>query len=79
MPNETNENTGTKRCVIYCRKSTSDGLDRDYTSIDCQTDTCKNFIMRHAGEGWRFTGTVYADGGFSGGNPGRLVCVCPAL
>ena len=36
-------------------------LDRDYTSIDCQTDTCKAYIERHAGEGWRFTGRVYAD------------------
>lgn len=60
-----------KRCVIYCRKSSSDGLDRDYTSIDCQTDTCKAYIERHAGEGWRFTGRVYADGGFSGGTTNR--------
>ena len=36
--------TAEKRCVIYCRKSSSDGLDRDYTSIDCQTDTCKAYI-----------------------------------
>jgi len=60
-----------KRCVIYCRKSSSDGLDRDYTSIDCQTDTCKAFIERHASEGWTFTGKVYADGGFSGGTTNR--------
>ena len=63
--------TAEKRCVIYCRKSSSDGLDRDYTSIDCQTDTCKAYIERHAGEGWRFTGRVYADGGFSGGTTNR--------
>ena len=60
-----------KRCVIYCRKSSSDGLDRDYTSIDCQTDTCKSYIERHANDGWRFTGTVYADGGYSGGTTDR--------
>ena len=62
---------GEKRCVIYCRKSSSDGLDRDYTSIDCQTDTCKAYIERHARDGWTFTGKVYADGGFSGGTTNR--------
>ncbi len=62
---------GAKRCVIYCRKSSSDGLDRDYTSIDCQTDTCKAYIERHASDGWTFTGKVYADGGFSGGTTNR--------
>ena len=71
MEKETNESAGAKRCVIYCRKSSSDGLDRDYTSIDCQTDTCRNFIERHRSEGWRFTGAVYADGGFSGGTTNR--------
>lgn len=71
MPNNTNDTQGTKRCVIYCRKSSSDGLDRDYTSIDCQTDTCRTFIERHANDGWRFTGAVYADGGFSGGTTNR--------
>ena len=66
MDNENQQTpTAEKRCVIYCRKSSSDGLDRDYTSIDCQTDTCKAYIERHAGEGWRFTGRVYADGGFA--------------
>ncbi|MCQ2368284.1 MAG: recombinase family protein [Kiritimatiellae bacterium] len=71
MTNNTNDTHGTKRCVIYCRKSSSDGLDRDYTSIDCQADTCKTFIERHKNDGWRFTGAVYADGGFSGGTTNR--------
>lgn len=62
---------GAKRCVIYCRKSSSDGLDRDYTSIDCQTDTCKAYIERHARDGWTFTGKVSAAGGFSGGTTNR--------
>lgn len=71
MQEENQHEIANKRCVIYCRKSTSDGLDRDYTSIDCQTDTCKAFIERHANEGWRFTGKVYADGGYSGGTTDR--------
>lgn len=71
MPSNTTDTQGMKRCVIYCRKSSSDGLDRDYTSIDCQTDTCRMFIERHANDGWRFTGKVYADGGFSGGTTNR--------
>lgn len=66
-----NEDAAQKRCVIYCRKSSSEGLERDYTSIDCQTDTCKAFIERHANEGWVFTGRVFADGGFSGGTTNR--------
>ena len=65
------ESTGKKRCVIYCRKSSSDGLDREYTSLDCQLDTCKTYIERHTEKGWVFTGQVYTDGGFSGGTTNR--------
>lgn len=60
-----------KRCVIYCRKSSSEGLDRNYTSIDAQRDTCLRFIENHASDGWQYTGQVFEDGGFSGGTTDR--------
>ena len=63
--------TAAKRCVIYCRKSSSEGLDRNYTSIDAQRDTCLRFIESHAGDGWQYTGQVFEDGGFSGGTTDR--------
>ena len=46
MPQQRTEapaSTAAKRCVIYCRKSSSEGLDRNYTSIDAQRDTCLRF------------------------------------
>ena len=74
MPQQRTEapaNTAAKRCVIYCRKSSSEGLDRNYTSIDAQRDTCLRFIESHAGDGWQYTGQVFEDGGFSGGTTDR--------
>ena len=71
MPPTTETECPGRQCVIYCRKSSSEGLDRDYTSIDAQRDTCMEYIRQHAADGWEFTGKVYADGGFSGGNTDR--------
>ena len=74
MPQQRTEapaSTAAKRCVIYCRKSSSEGLDRNYTSIDAQRDTCLRFIESHAGDGWQYTGQVFEDGGFSGGTTDR--------
>ena len=53
---ETPVSAATRRCVIYCRKSSSEGLDRNYTSIDAQRDTCLRLIESHAGDGWQYTG-----------------------
>lgn len=68
---ETSVSAAARRCVIYCRKSSSEGLDRNYTSIDAQRDTCLRFIESHAGDGWQYTGQVFEDGGFSGGTTDR--------
>lgn len=54
-----------KRCAIYCRKSTDHGMDQQYTSIDAQSDSCRNYIAAHAAEGWVVSG-VYADVAVSG-------------
>lgn len=54
-----------KRCAIYCRKSTEHGMEQEYTSIDAQRDSCRQYIMNHAAEGWVEAG-VYEDIGVSG-------------
>ena len=59
------------RCAIYTRKSSSEGLDGEYTSLDNQRDYCANYIASQRGEGWTELPTRYDDGGFSGGNLNR--------
>jgi site-specific DNA recombinase len=62
-----------KRCVIYTRKSSEEGLEQDYNSLHAQREACEAFVKSQAGEGWRLIKTAYDDGGFSGrkhGAPG---------
>jgi site-specific DNA recombinase len=54
------------RCAIYTRKSTEEGLDQDYNSLEAQRDACVAYIRSQAGEGWRVIKTLYDDGGISG-------------
>jgi site-specific DNA recombinase len=56
-----------KRCAIYTRKSSEEGLEQDYNSLHAQREACEAFITSQAGEGWRPVKTAYDDGGFSGG------------
>ena len=60
-----------KRCAIYTRKSTEEGLDYDYNSLHAQREACEAFIRSQAGEGWRLVKSAYDDGGFSGGTMER--------
>src|ERR1700693_22360 len=55
-----------RRCAIYTRKSSEDGLDQDYNSLHAQREACEAFVKSQAGEGWRLIKTAYDDGGFSG-------------
>lgn len=55
------------RCAIYTRKSSEEGLDQAYNSLDAQRDACAAYVLSQAGEGWSLTSGVYDDGGFSGG------------
>src|SRR5215467_13277373 len=55
-----------KRCAIYTRKSSEEGLEQDYNSLHAQREACEAFIRSQAGEGWRLVKTAYDDGGFSG-------------
>jgi site-specific DNA recombinase len=59
-------NEKTKRCAIYTRKSSEEGLQQDYNSLDAQREACEAFIKSQAGEGWRLVNGAYDDGGFSG-------------
>jgi site-specific DNA recombinase len=59
------------RCAIYTRKSTEEGLDQAFNSLDAQREACEAYIRSQAGEGWTALRTQYDDGGYSGGNLNR--------
>ncbi len=59
------------RCAIYTRKSTEDGLDQDFNSLDAQREACEAYIASQSGEGWRLIGPRYDDGAYSGGTMER--------
>ena len=58
-------------CAIYTRKSTEEGLDQNFNSLDAQRDACENYIASQKSEGWLMSRERYDDGGFSGGNMER--------
>ena len=58
-------------CAIYTRKSTSEGLDSDFTSLDNQREAALNYINSQKGEGWVALPDKYDDGGYTGGNTDR--------
>ena len=60
-----------KRCAVYTRKSTEEGLEQDFNSLDAQREACCAYILSQAGEGWDRTGELYDDGGWSGGTLDR--------
>src|SRR5271156_4631006 len=60
-----------KRCAIYTRKSSEEGLDQNFNSLHAQRQACEAFVKSQAGEGWRLIKTAYDDGGFSGGTMER--------
>jgi len=60
-----------KRCAIYTRKSTEEGLEQDFNSLDAQREASEAYINSQAGEGWKALPHVYNDGGFSGGTMDR--------
>src|SRR5262249_54292381 len=55
------------RCAIYTRKSTEEGLEQDFNSLDAQREACAAFIQSQKHEGWTVLPTQYDDGGYSGG------------
>lgn len=57
----------TIRCAIYTRKSSEDGLEQDFNSLDAQREACAAYILSQASEGWKLLPGQYDDGGLSGG------------
>lgn len=58
-------------CAVYTRKSTEEGLDQEFNSLDAQREACVAFISSQAGMGWRLVTDHYDDGGISGGTMER--------
>ena len=59
------------RCAIYTRKSTEEGLEQDFNSLDAQRDSGESYIASQKAEGWVCLPDRYDDGGFTGGNTDR--------
>ena len=59
------------RCAIYTRKSTEEGLDQEFNTLDAQRDAAEAFIRSQRGEGWVALPDHYDDGGFTGANMDR--------
>ncbi|MEO7382531.1 MAG: recombinase family protein [Paracoccaceae bacterium] len=65
------EKSVSRRCAIYVRKSSEEGLDMSYNSLEAQSDACKAYIASQRHEGWVPQSRIYEDGGYSGGNMDR--------
>ena len=59
------------RCAIYTRKSSEEGLEQNFNSLDAQRESCEAYVLSQAGEGWECLPEFYDDGGWSGGNMER--------
>ena len=60
-----------RRCAIYTRKSSEEGLEQNFNSLHAQREACEAFIKSQASEGWRLVKTHYDDGGLSGASMER--------
>jgi len=63
--------TPVRRCAVYTRKSSEEGLEQDFNSLHAQREACEAFIRSQRGEGWRLVESAYDDGGLSGGTMER--------
>src|ERR1700736_1338076 len=64
-------NPSRKRCAIYTRKSSEEGLEQEFNSLQAQCEACEAYIRSQRHEGWASARTRYDDGGCSGGNMER--------
>src|SRR3954470_20659164 len=60
--------TKTVRCAIYTRKSTEEGLQQEFNTLDAQREAGEAYIASQRHEGWTLVTERYDDGGFTGGN-----------
>ena len=63
--------TTVRRCAIYTRKSSEEGLEQAFNSLHAQREACEAYIKSQAHEGWKLVKTAYDDGGLSGGSMER--------
>ncbi|MCD6405321.1 MAG: recombinase family protein, partial [Planctomycetes bacterium] len=68
-PKETK--TPVVRCAIYTRKSTDEGLDQEFNTLDAQREAAQAYIASQRGRGWLALAERYDDGGFTGANTDR--------
>ena len=64
--------TAARRCAIYTRKSSEEGLEQEFNSLDAQREACEAYVRSQRHEGWTALVTRYDDGGISGGTLERL-------
>ena len=67
----TNRRSGSVRCAIYTRKSSEEGLEQAFNSLDAQREACEAYIKSQKHEGWTLLSDFYDDGGISGGTMER--------
>jgi site-specific DNA recombinase len=63
--------TARVRCAVYTRKSSEEGLEQSFNSLDAQREACEAYILSQRHEGWHVVSNRYDDGGYSGGNMER--------
>jgi DNA invertase Pin-like site-specific DNA recombinase len=56
------------RCAVYTRKSSDEGLEKEFNTLDAQRESCEAYVASQRAEGWALEADHYDDGGFSGGN-----------
>lgn len=61
----------TYRCAVYTRKSSEEGLDQSFNSLDAQREACEAYVTSQSHEGWSVISAHYDDGGYSGGTMDR--------
>ncbi len=67
----TRPKVASRRCAVYTRKSSEEGLEQDFNSLHAQREACEAYIRSQQGEGWKLIATAYDDGGLSGGSMER--------
>ncbi len=63
--------TAVVRCAVYTRKSSEEGLEQSFNSLDAQREACEAYVASQKSEGWVVLPQMYDDGGISGGTMDR--------
>ncbi len=58
-------------CAIYTRKSTNEGLEKDFTTLDAQREAGESYIKSQKSQGWVISSEIYDDGGYTGADTNR--------